>query len=224
MTCKPAPVFFLLAIALIPAVEPLQAQERFTGIAVDSATLSALPAVSVQVKGHFRGTTTDDRGNFSVVATRSDTLVFTLVGYERLELPLYAYEAGMVRLSERYTMLQAITIDDYKQRDLYEGMFDEQNARRKPRIPFYFSKDKKEKVKVEVLRNENDRVQTYVEVVITNPDFKRSMLQKYSLDEQEYYNMLRAFNERHHEVMYYLTRAELMSMLNIFFETEAGLR
>src|SRR5690606_22508919 len=110
-------------------------------------------------------------------------------GYERLELPLRHYEAGMIRLSEKYTMLQAITIDEYRQRNLYEGMFDERNARLKPQIPFYLSKAKKEKMKVEVLRNENARVQTYVDLVVTNPECKTEAMRKYSLTEKEYYDI-----------------------------------
>ena len=95
---------------------------------------------------------TDEHGNFSIVASKSDTLIFTLVGYQSLELPLMTYEAGVIRLSERYTLLEAVTIDEFRQRDLYEGMFDEQNAQRRRSIPFYFSKAKKEKIKVQILR------------------------------------------------------------------------
>ncbi len=221
MICRTVPILVFFTLCVLPAARQLYGQERFTGIVVDSASLSALPGVSIQVKGAFRGTTTDERGNFSIQASRSDTLVFTLVGYDKLELPLLTYEAGMVRMSERYTMLQAITIDEYKRQDLYEGMFDERNAQLKPRIPFYLSKEKKEKIKVGALRNENERVQTYVDVIITNPEFKMGMMQKYSLTEEEYYGLLRGFNERHHEVMYYLTRAELLSLLNTYFETQA---
>ncbi len=221
MTRRTALISIFFTLSLLPVATHLLAQEQFTGIVVDSASLTTLPAVSVQVKGIFRGTTTDENGGFSIQAARIDTLVFSLVGYEPLELPLLTYEPGMVRMSERYTMLQAVTIDEYRRQDLYEGMFDERNAQLKPRIPFYLSKEKKEKIKVGTLRNENERVQTYVDVIITNPEFKLNMMQKYSLAEEEYYTVLRGFNERHHEVMYYLTRAELVSLLNTYFETQA---
>lgn len=213
-------MFVLFLMPLIFAAGILHAQQTVSGIVVDSATMSGLPAVNVQVKNSFRGTTTDEKGNFSIQATENDTLVFTLVGYERLELPLFNYEPGMIRLSEKYTLLQAITIDEYRRQNLYEGMFDEENARFHPKIPFYFSKAKKEKIKVAVLREENLHVKTYVDMVILNPDFKRNMMQKYQLAENEYYNILRAFNERHHEVMYHLTQAELLSLLNTFFDAE----
>ena len=215
-------IWIIVLAALLLSAGGSYGQEVTTGIVVDSATMAALPFVNIQVKNSGVGTRTDDKGNFSVIAGKKDTLVFTLVGYEKLELPLADYEPSIIRLSEKYTLLEAVTIDEYRQRDLYEGMFDDQNARLKKNIPFYFSKAKKEKIKVQMLKNENLRVQTYVDVVVTNPELKYGLMKKYSLTEREYYDVLRAFNEQHYEVMYYLTRAELVSLLNTFFEARAA--
>lgn len=214
----------LIIIMLFASALETYGQETVTGIVVDSASLAALPSVNVHIKNSLRGTMTDDRGNFSIHAFRTDTLVFTLVGYQSLELPLLTYEPGMIRLAERYTLLQAVTIDEVRERNLYDGMFDEQNAQRKPRIPFYFSKARKEKIKVEVLKDENVRVQTYVDVVVKNADLRMGLMKKHGLTEKEYYDVLTAFNEQHHGVMYYLTPAELISFLNAFFESRASLR
>jgi len=211
---------FLLAWQL-SGCQKVIAQDRVTGIVVDSASLTGLASVNIQVKHTTRGTMTDERGNFAVEAAATDTLVFTLVGYQSLELPLATYEPGMIRLSEKYTLLQAVTIDESRRKDLYDGMFDDQNAQRKRSIPFYFSKAKKEKIKVEILKEENLRVSTYVEVVVKNPEVKTRLMKKHSLTEDEYYNVLRAFNEQHHLIMYYLTPAELISLLNTFFDAHA---
>ena len=211
-------------MVLCAVAAPLSAQEPIRGIVVDSATLNALPSVNIQVKNSARGTTTDDKGVFSIAATRHDTLIFTLVGYETVELPLAGYEAGMIRLSEKYTLLQAVTIDEYRAGNMYEGMFDERNEQLRKTIPFYFSKARKEKIKVEVLRQENMRVRTYVDVVVNNPELKLQLKAKYSLTDEEYYNILTAFNETHYRVMYYLTRAELISLLNNFFASRASVK
>jgi hypothetical protein len=213
-----------LIFLLLFGTMSVNGQEVITGIVVDSATLSELPSVNVQIKNGTRGTSTDGNGAFNIQASRQDTLVFSLVGYETLELPLHGYEAGMVRLSEKYTMLKAITIDEYRRQDLYDGMFDEQNAERKRSIPFYFSKARKEKIKVEILKEENLRVQTYVDVVVNNSELKLGLMKRHSLTEKEYYDILRDFNERHYQVMYYLTRAELISLLNTFFDSQAARR
>jgi hypothetical protein len=202
----------IIFLALIMPAAAVEAQEQFTGIVVDSASLTALPRVNVQIKHRPTGTSTDDKGFFSIRALPSDTLIFSLVGYEPLVLPLANYEPGMIRLSEKYTLLEAVTIDEYRRQNLYEGMFDEQNARRQTSIPFYFSKAKKE----------NILVKTYVDLVVNNPAFKASLMKKYALTEAEYYRILTSFNETHHRVMYHLTQAELLSLLNTYFEGHAS--
>lgn len=211
--------FFLIGCLL--GLHPARAQEVFRGIVVDSASLNALSAANIQIKNSGTGTTTDEKGNFSIRASLGDTLVFTLVGYQTLELPLAGYEAGVIRLSEKYTMLQAVTIDEYRRENPYEGMFEEQNSRLRRKIPFYFPKAKKEKIKVEILKQENVRVKTYVEVVVNNPELKKQLMAAYSLTEDRYYDILTAFNETHYAVMYYLTRSELLSLLNRFFESRS---
>jgi hypothetical protein len=194
-------------------------QQPVRGIVVDSVTLNALPSVNIQIKNGTIGTRTDEKGSFSILADPRDTLVFTLVGYKRLELPLEGYEPGVVRMREQYTLLRAVTIDEYRAGNLYEGMFDEQNARLKKSIPFFFSKARKEKIKVQSLREENLRVKTYVDVVVNDPELKNTLVKKYALTEDQYYDALTKFNEQHYRVMYYLTRAELISLINTFFES-----
>ena len=213
----------IVCAILLRGLPAAHAQEAFRGIVVDSASLESLPYVSIQVKNSSRGTTTDEKGGFVIEASSRDTLVFSLVGYETLELPLSTYEPGMIRLNEKYTLLRAVTIDEYRRENLYEGMFDEQNAGLQRRsLPFYYSKAKKEKIRLQDLRTENQRVQTYVDVVVNNPELKARLMARYGLTQQEYYDVLRAFNETHYRVMYYLTRAELLSLLNNFFESQLG--
>lgn len=204
----------------VPTVVQAQ-QEFFRGIVVDSASMNALPSVNVIIKNTVRGTTTDAEGSFSIRASRNDTLVFSLVGYETVELPLLAYEAGVIRMTQKYTLLKAVTIDEYRAGNLYEGMFDDRNAGLQRRIPFFVSKAKKEKIKVQALREENLRVKTYIDVVVNDSTMKKRMMETYSLTEAEYYDVLTAFNEKHHRVMYYLTPAELISLINTFFRGQS---
>jgi hypothetical protein len=208
-------------VFLLSASWAAHCQEDIRGIVVDSASLSALPSVNVQIKNGTKGTFTDEKGNFTIRAFRTDTLVFTIIGYERLELSLTDYEPGIIRLNEKYTLLEAVTIDEYRSENPYEGMFEEQNAQLKKSIPFYYSKAKKEKIKVQSLREENVRVKTYVDVVVNDPALKAGLMKKHNLNENQYYDVLIAFNERHYRVMYYLTRAELISLINAFFESQA---
>lgn len=195
-------------------------QNLITGIVVDSTDFSALSSVNIQVKNQKRGTVSDEKGNYGILATLQDTLVFTRVGYKTLEFTPIDYEPGIIRLSQQYTLLKAVTIDELKQKkNPYEGMFEEQNERLKKSIPFYFSKAKKEKIKVQSLKEENLRVKTYIDVVINNPETKMQLMKKYGLAEEAYYLLLTEFNEKHYRVMYYLTPAELISLLNTFYES-----
>src|SRR5690606_37467696 len=47
-----------------------------------------LIGVNIQVKGTTRGTTTDFDGMYSIEAELQDTLLFSYVGYNRLEIPV----------------------------------------------------------------------------------------------------------------------------------------
>ncbi|MFZ6010159.1 MAG: carboxypeptidase-like regulatory domain-containing protein [Bacteroidota bacterium] len=207
--------FFLLCYLAFEA----RGQQVVRGIVVDSAAFSPLPYVNVVVKHRLHGTSTDEKGNFSVMANPHDTLILSLVGYERLELPLIDYEPSVIRMAERRTLLKPVIINDSRlSENLYDGMFDEQNAQLRKRIPFYYSKAKKEKIKVGRWKDESLRVKTYVDVVINNPETKSMLMKAYGLRDDEYYKILEAFNEKHYLVMYYLTAAELTSLLNRFFE------
>ena len=198
-------------------------QEIIRGIVADSATFDALPFVTVKVKNRQRGTFTDQKGGFILTASRQDTLVFTLVGYKPVEIPLYDWEPSMILLSESVTMLDVVTVED-QYVSPYEGMFDEQNEQWKKdhkKLPFYYSRSKRQKVSRVRLATENVRVKTYVDVVINMPETKESLMRKHHLSEEQYYDLLTRFNEANYRVMYYLTASELLSLLNNYFERNA---
>ncbi len=52
------------------------------GVVMTADSLQGLPAVSVVVKGQNRGTITNDKGVFSIVALKGDNIEFTSVGYK----------------------------------------------------------------------------------------------------------------------------------------------
>jgi hypothetical protein len=198
-------------------------QEIIRGIVADSATFDALPFVTVKVKNRERGTFTDNKGGFTLTASRQDTLVFSLVGYNTVEIPLYDWEPSMILLSESVTMLKEVVIEE-KYMSPYEGMFDEQNEqwqRDQKKLPFYYSRTKRQKIRMARLATENVRVKTYVDVVINMPETKESLMRKHHLSEQQYYDLLTRFNEANYRVMYYLTASELLSLLNNYFARNA---
>jgi hypothetical protein len=214
-----------VALFLFLTCYAASAQEYFRGMVVDSASFAALPYVNIQIKQKLKGTTTDAKGNFAIQASFSDTLILSRVGYKTLEFPLYGYETGLITLAEKQTVLAPITILDNRiNANPYQGMFDEQNANLKKRIPFYYSKARKDKIKAANWREESMRVQTYVDLLINTPSTKQDLMKKFKLSEKEYYEVLTHFNEKNYQVMYYLTTGELLSLLNRFFEANAPVK
>ncbi len=194
-----------------------QGQEVFRGIVVDSATFSPMPYVTVVVKSKGTGTITTDKGNFEIKATRNDTLVFSFIGYTSVEYPLFDYEPGLIRLAEKKTILKTVTIGA-KAINPYEGMFDDDNARIAARHNrFYYSRARKEKRKLVWLREDNLQASTYVDVVINSSELKNWLMKTYSLTENEYYDILAKFNEKNAKVMYYITAAELATLIKNFY-------
>jgi len=201
-----------------------QSTELIKGLVGDSATFEALPYVTVRIKNKNHGTLTDNQGSFTLLASRRDTIVFSIVGYKTLEVPLYDWEPSLILLAENVTVLDVITIRDSLDANPYEGMFDEQNEllkKNQKRLPFYYSKGKKQKIKVQRLAQENVRVKTYVDVVINRVETKEKLIQQYHLTEEQYYHLLERFNEKNYTVMYYVTAGELLTMLNNFFARNA---
>jgi hypothetical protein len=212
-------IWFLFALCA-----EVTGQEIITGMVADSATFSPLPFVNVVLKDKNKGTISDEQGNFKIVGMESDTLVFSFVGYNSLEVPLAGWQPSVILLSEKPTMLKTIIIED-RALDPYGNIFDEENElwrEENKKVPFYYSRSKKQKVKIGRLTSENLRVQTYVNVVIKNEENRLRLMERYHLTEKEYYDLLAAFNAKHYTVMYYLTAGELITLLNNFFAAQAS--
>jgi hypothetical protein len=121
-------------------------------------------------------------------------------------------------------MLKSVTIFGSRSESSYENIFYEENElwqRQNKKLPFYMSHEKKEKKKLLRLDNENERVRTYMEVIVLNGELKSTLMKKHSLDEKKYYDLIAKFNEENHRIMYYLTASELLSLMYRFFDSNA---
>jgi len=213
--------FFIISIILVSS--GAYSQDLINGIVADSATFSPLPYVNIAIKGAAKGTITDTQGAFKIVASPSDTLIISSVGYHTLQVPVQDWQASVILLAENVTVLNTITIEDRRIKP-YEGMFDEENAKweeNNRKLPFYYTRAKKQKIKMGRLEQENLRVQTYVDAVIKNEELKKSLMGRYNLSEKEYYDLLAQFNGQNYTIMYYLTAGELIKIINDFFAQHA---
>jgi hypothetical protein len=217
----------LLVIALVVGITTICfAQEVVTvkGIVVDSARLHPIAYVNVFVKNANRGTTTDQKGNFTISARPTDTIRFSFVGYKTLELPARDWEPSVIMMAEEVTMLKTLTIRGEAIGSPYDGMFDEEIRKlqdSKRSIPFYYSKGKKEKILLSRAKNEQVRVKHYVDLIVKDEDVKKYLMKRHRLTEAQYYDLLARFNQKNYAIMYYLTDSELLSMLYRFYDVNA---
>lgn len=189
----------------------------------DSATHRPIPYVNVIIKHTQRGTTTDQKGYFSVSAAPADTLVFSFVGYKTLEFPVRDWEPSVIMMPEEVRMLNPVTVESTPLGDPYEQLFEEENIRlknSKKSIRFYYPKDKKERIKIGLAKTEQIRVKHYVDLLVKDDKVKNDLMRKHRITEDQYYAILTKFNEKNYAIMYYLTDSELLSLLYRFFENE----
>ncbi len=91
----------------------LAQQINVTGKVTDKDDGSALPGVSVKVKGGSAGTATNVEGNFSLNTASDAVLVFSYVGYDALELPLNGQKSLNVQLQSNNQRLAEVMVIGY---------------------------------------------------------------------------------------------------------------
>ena len=109
---------FLLSLIFILCMGPSFSQNTITGVVRDSQTGEPLPYCSISVKSKAHGIITNAEGFFSIPANlNSDTLGFSYLGFEALEIP--AREVArikIIQLKRKDVLLQEVVVhsdDDY---------------------------------------------------------------------------------------------------------------
>lgn len=95
--------------------QSLKAQQKeWTGQVLDYKMNDPLIGVSVTVKGTSNGTVTDINGKFSIKALQNQTIVFSYIGYNKLELKLIkSSDLEKVMLSENSKALDEVIVVGY---------------------------------------------------------------------------------------------------------------
>lgn len=78
-------ITYLLMCCLLFVCSSLQAQQMDIKGVVSDQSGEPLPGVSISVKGTTSGTITDVNGQFTIQAKKGNTLVFSYIGYQKLE-------------------------------------------------------------------------------------------------------------------------------------------
>jgi hypothetical protein len=223
---------FLIFLLSVGCANWAQGQKLIQGMVVDSLTLNNLPAVNVKIKNTNRGTSTNPNGIFTILATDKDTLVFSYIGYSKAMVPVnYEDEIMFVRLTEESMMLKEVVIRD-------QGFHIVQKYPKSPTLTTtkplkarstvgvgvnfaYFSKIEKEKRKLVKVMAVNDKVKMYL-TIVTDPDFRSDVMERYNITEERFYDILALYNEKNQEIMYSSNRGLIMNSLLSFFQNASA--
>lgn len=84
-------VLTLVLLAAIGFANTVKAQEsdenivQISGVTMTADSLRAVPGAVIMLKNNYRGTVSNERGVFSMVAHKGDTLVFSEIGFRTKE-------------------------------------------------------------------------------------------------------------------------------------------
>ena len=106
---------FMLPITLKAQFESFKdSVVQLYGVVMTADSLKAIPAVSVVVRGHNRGTITNEQGVFSIVVLKGDQIEFSSIGYKSklvaIPLNLDGNQQSMIQLLVQDTIYLPATI------------------------------------------------------------------------------------------------------------------
>ncbi|CAN5552537.1 hypothetical protein BH10BAC4_BH10BAC4_11010 [soil metagenome] len=223
-----------LVIALLLISLAGNSQKLIRGLVVDSLTLNNIPGVNVKVKKADRGTVSDVNGIFVIMVYPGDTLIFSSVGYTKSEMLAQPDEEIMfVRLHEESIMLKEVVIRDRSYQYIKKEIYSPTLTKTKPlkaggaggagaAINFaYFSRQEKEKRKLVAVLQELERVKVY-ESIVNNPDFKYDIMEKYSLTESKYFELLAIFNQTQSSIIHSGDEVGILYSLHYYFNASSS--
>lgn len=106
-------LLLLLAATMLQGAV-LHAQQTVTGSVTEASSGEQLTGATVILKGTTTGTVTNAEGNYSLsVSSLQDTLVFSFVGYENLEVPIDGRTTVNAQLSVSEVMLSETVVIGY---------------------------------------------------------------------------------------------------------------
>lgn len=109
----------LFALLLFGIQSQAFSQKTISGVVLDSTSEKTLSLVNISIKHKDVGTVTNEKGRFNIVVPAdflNDTLVFSRVGYEKIEYPINTFSQNKitVKLKEAITRLEPIQINSEK--------------------------------------------------------------------------------------------------------------
>ncbi|MTI89001.1 MAG: TonB-dependent receptor [Balneolaceae bacterium] len=112
---------FLSLIAVLFSVlcawnaKPVLAQSSInvSGVVTSSDDGSVLPGVNIQIKGTFKGTSTDSEGRYSITVKENDVLVFSFISFKKKEVPVQGQTNIDVTLELNMLSIEDVVVVGY---------------------------------------------------------------------------------------------------------------
>ncbi|WP_020526881.1 carboxypeptidase-like regulatory domain-containing protein [Flexithrix dorotheae] len=116
---------FLTDIVVLKINEP--EIQNFSGKVKDKETQATIPFVNIGLKGKRKGTSSNIEGEFIIKSGRTDTLIFSHIGFERIEIlaSTLENENSVIYLTPSAQIIPEITVNENYEKSLIE------NARKK---------------------------------------------------------------------------------------------
>jgi TonB-linked SusC/RagA family outer membrane protein len=101
----------LMSCILVMVCTSLLAQQRkLSGTVTNPADNKPLSNISVVVKGTARGTTTDEKGNFTISAGEGETLIFSAIGFKNREIKVGKNDNLSVQLLPNDNEMESVVV------------------------------------------------------------------------------------------------------------------
>lgn len=104
--------YVLIVISILTHVNAIAQDRMITGRVVDSAE-STIPGVSITVKNKKTAAITDAKGEFKIKATTGDVLVFSSIGYTKLEMLVSTATTMNIVMAVNNTALDEVVVVGY---------------------------------------------------------------------------------------------------------------
>ncbi|MFA9187098.1 SusC/RagA family TonB-linked outer membrane protein [Flavobacterium magnesitis] len=103
---------FIMLLFLCFSVASFGQKLKVSGIIKDATTAASIPGVSVTIKSSNLGTTTDLDGKYQIEVNQNDVLVFSFMGYQKVEMPAKSKTIN-ISLTEDTQKLEEIVVIGY---------------------------------------------------------------------------------------------------------------
>ncbi|WP_211092843.1 MULTISPECIES: TonB-dependent receptor [Chitinophaga] len=86
---------------------------KITGKVTDKKTKTALPGVTISIKGTSRGTVTGADGSYSLTVPENATLMVSFIGYSNQEIPVNSQSVVNIEMEEAISQVEQVVVVGY---------------------------------------------------------------------------------------------------------------